>query len=50
MALGVITGSGTHALPGFEGTGPARVDTPYGVAFVSRGTLAGVDSRTCPGP
>src|SRR3712207_5522122 len=43
MALGVITGSGTHALPGFEGGGPERVGTPWGDAFVSRGTLAGVD-------
>ena len=53
MALGVITGSGTHALPGFEGTGPEPVETPYGAALVSRGALAGVDvlhvSRHGPG-
>jgi purine nucleoside phosphorylase len=53
MALGVITGSGTHALPGFEGAGPAPVETPFGTTLVSRGTLAGVDvlhvSRHGPG-
>ena len=43
MALGVITGSGTYALPGFEGGGPEPVETPYGPALVSRGSLAGVD-------
>ncbi len=43
VALGVITGSGTHALPGFEGTGPEAVQTPWGEAPVSRGTVAGVD-------
>jgi len=43
MAVGVITGSGTYALPGFEGGGPEPVPTPWGDALVSRGTLAGVD-------
>src|ERR687893_1444582 len=43
MPLGVITGSGTHALPGFQGAGPAPVETPFGTALVSRGSLAGVD-------
>ena len=42
MEIGVITGSGTYALPGFEGSGPERVPTPWGEALVSRGTLAGV--------
>jgi purine nucleoside phosphorylase len=42
MEIGVITGSGTYALPGFEGGGPEPVDTPWGRALVSRGTFAGV--------
>ena len=43
MAIGVITGSGTYALPGFEGGEPEPVRTPWGDALVSRGTFAGVD-------
>src|SRR5215211_3433747 len=43
MEIGVITGSGTYALPGFEGDGPEPVATPWGDALVSRGTFAGVD-------
>jgi purine nucleoside phosphorylase len=43
MAIGIITGSGTYALPGFEGTGPEPVRTPWGDALVSRGTFAGTD-------
>jgi purine nucleoside phosphorylase len=42
MEIGVITGSGTYALPGFEGGGPELVQTPWGEALVSRGTLASV--------
>jgi purine nucleoside phosphorylase len=42
MHVGIITGSGTHALPGFEGGGPEPVQTPWGEALVSRGTFAGV--------
>ena len=42
MEIGVISGSGTYALPGFEGSGPEPVATPWGDALVSRGTLAGV--------
>src|SRR5918996_6241243 len=42
MEIGVITGSGTYALPGFEGGAPEPVETPWGEALVSRGTLAGV--------
>ena len=38
----MISGSGTYALPGFEGSGPEPVATPWGDALVSRGTLAGV--------
>jgi len=43
MAIGIITGSGTYALPGFEGSGPEPVTTPWGEALVSRGAVAGVD-------
>jgi purine nucleoside phosphorylase len=42
MEIGVITGSGTYALPGFDGDRPERVATPWGEALVSRGTFAGV--------
>jgi purine nucleoside phosphorylase len=42
MEIGVITGSGTYALPGFEGGAPESVQTRWGEALVSRGTLAGV--------
>lgn len=44
MAIGIITGSGTHALPGFEGDDPLGVNTPYGDARVSRGRFAGVEA------
>jgi purine nucleoside phosphorylase len=43
MAIGIITGSGTYALPGFEGSGPEPVATPWGDALVSRGRFAGTD-------
>jgi purine nucleoside phosphorylase len=43
MPIGIITGSGTYALPGFESSGPEPVPTPWGDALVSRGTFAGVD-------
>src|SRR5829696_7279910 len=43
MAIGIITGSGTYALPGFEGGGPEPVGTPWGDALVSRGTFAGTE-------
>ena len=53
MRIGIITGSGTYALPGFEGGAPETVDTPWGSALVSRGTFAGTDvlhvSRHQPG-
>ena len=53
MAIGILTGSGTYALEGFEGSGPDPVDTLWGEALVSRGTWAGVDvlhiSRHGPG-
>jgi purine nucleoside phosphorylase len=40
MRIGVITGSGTYALPGFEGS-PQDVETRFGTARVSVGTFAG---------
>jgi purine nucleoside phosphorylase len=43
MAIGIITGSGTYALPGFEGSGPEPVATEWGEAHVSRGTFGGVE-------
>ena len=43
MAIGIITGSGTYSLSGFEGEGPEPVATPWGDALVSRGTFAGVE-------
>jgi purine nucleoside phosphorylase len=44
VAVAIITGSGTHSLPGYEGTEPVVVETPYGVTEVSRGRVAGVES------
>jgi purine nucleoside phosphorylase len=43
MAVAVITGSGTHSLPGYEGVEPVVVETPYGATEVSRGRCAGVE-------
>src|SRR4051794_6166756 len=43
MALGVITGSGTYSLPGFQGGSAEPVSTEWGEALVSRGRFAGVD-------
>jgi purine nucleoside phosphorylase len=42
MPVGILTGSGTYALPGFEGEGP-DVDTRFGPVAVNHGTLAGVE-------
>jgi purine nucleoside phosphorylase len=43
MPIGIITGSGTYSLPGFEGDGPEPLTTRWGDALVSRGTFAGVE-------
>jgi purine nucleoside phosphorylase len=43
MAIGIITGSGTYALPGFAGAAMERVETPWGLTEVARGELAGVE-------
>ncbi|MEA2391748.1 MAG: 5-methylthioadenosine phosphorylase [Solirubrobacteraceae bacterium] len=43
MAIGVITGSGTYALPDFAAAEPAPIETPWGAALVTRGRFAGTD-------
>jgi purine nucleoside phosphorylase len=43
VPVAIITGSGTHALPGFEPAQPIVLQTPYGPVTVSRGTLAGTE-------
>jgi purine nucleoside phosphorylase len=43
MRIGIITGSGTYALPGFEDGVPAVVTTRFGVVPVTRGVFAGAD-------
>ena len=43
MAIGIITGSGTYALPGFDGGAPETVKTAWGETLVSHGTFAGSD-------
>ncbi len=41
MSVGIITGSGTHALPAFDDPEPVSVGTPFGEALVTRGSYAG---------
>jgi 5'-methylthioadenosine phosphorylase len=43
MRIGIITGSGTYALPGFEAPSPATVETPFGEALLTEGRFAGAD-------
>ncbi len=43
MAIGIITGSGTYALPGFDGSAPETVKTAWGETLLSHGTFAGAD-------
>jgi purine nucleoside phosphorylase len=43
MPVAIITGSGTHSLPGFDDATTVAVQTPFGTADVSRGQFAGVD-------
>jgi purine nucleoside phosphorylase len=45
VSIGIITGSGTYALPGFEDPEPAIVKTPWGECELTRGTYAGVQVR-----
>lgn len=42
MAIGIITGSGTHALPGLDGGRTREIATPFGAVPVTEGTWAGV--------
>lgn len=44
MSVGIITGSGTYALPGFEKSEPETVVTPFGETTVTEGSYAGVDA------
>jgi purine nucleoside phosphorylase len=44
MAIGIITGSGTHALPEFVDAEPVNVETPFGPGAVTRGRFGGVDA------
>lgn len=44
MPIGIITGSGTHALPGFEDGEALTVDTPFGQTAVTRGAYGGVQA------
>ncbi len=44
MPIAIITGSGTHALPGFDGGEPVSVETPYGTAAVTPGRFSGTDA------
>jgi 5'-methylthioadenosine phosphorylase len=43
MALGIITGSGTYALPGIEAGTPEAVDTPFGPTELTAGRFGGLD-------
>ena len=43
MPVAIITGSGTHALPGFEQARTEPVSTPYGEVEISTGAFAGVE-------
>src|SRR4051794_31206889 len=43
MRIGIITGSGTYALPHLEAGAPREVATPFGPALVTGGRLAGAE-------
>ena len=43
MRVGIITGSGTHTLPGFDDATSETASTPWGEVSLTRGRLAGVD-------
>jgi purine nucleoside phosphorylase len=44
MPIGIITGSGSHALPGFEDTEAVTVATPFGQTSLTQGRFGGVDA------
>jgi purine nucleoside phosphorylase len=43
LRVGVLTGTGTYQLPGFEAGDPRHVDTRYGDALVTEGRLGDVE-------
>src|SRR5271165_6100294 len=43
VRVGIVTGSGTYALPGLEVSGAAEHATAFGAVVVTEGCLAGVD-------
>ena len=43
MPVGVITGSGTYALPGFQESDRRAVETPFGAAAIATGRYGGVE-------
>lgn len=43
MRIGILTGSGTYALPGFEGAERVLVSTPFGDAELSEGPWGGAE-------
>ena len=43
VKLGIITGSGTYALPGLQASPPRQAETRFGPVTLSDGRLAGVD-------
>lgn len=43
MRIGIITGSGTYALPGFASASAEQVATEFGAVALTRGELGGVD-------
>ncbi len=43
MKVGVITGSGTYALPDFEGGETRELQTRFGPARITEGRFAGTD-------
>jgi purine nucleoside phosphorylase len=43
MLIGIITGSGTYALPGFSPSATRTAHTPFGPVLLSAGQLAGAD-------
>lgn len=47
MALGILTGSGTYALPDIDAGEPQWVDTPFGRAVLTEGRFAGKDVVHC---
>jgi purine nucleoside phosphorylase len=53
MRIGIITGSGTYALPDVQDARPVEVETAFGAATVTEGVMGGVEilhvSRHLPG-